>query len=522
MYVLLTLSLLLLAAVTLVALRISRPTASYAWLVAASGILLAWISVFFWQLALPVKLLAGPWLALSRLTTALELVANQSAWVYVISLTALAGAVVLTSPVRIFTVGPTEWAGTLTLLALAIVSILADNPLALVLVWTAIDLTEFFITLRSSTSASISERTVVSFSIRAVGTGFALWASVVGTVNGQAFLFEQTPVQAGIFLLLAAGLRLGVLPLHLPYRNEPVLRRGFGTSLRLTTAVTSLVLLARLPAAAVEARYVPYLMGFVALAALYSAWKWLSAPDELSGRPYWIIGMSALAVSATLRGNSAGSAAWGAALVLFGGLSFLYSARQVWFTRVLAVLGVLLLALPFTLTASGWLGSFPLPFLFWPLFLAVQVMLVAGYLRHLFRPSSTSFAELPSWAQAAYPVGLLLPVLTALLLGFWGWPGAFQLGDWVVSLVMVVLAVIVVFLVIRFQRLGIFESAASGEEDRQSRFLVFQERWVGVFWSLYRSLGRLFIFASNLLEGDGGLLWTLLLLVLFISLLQER
>jgi hypothetical protein len=249
-----------------------------------------------------------------------------------------------------------------------LLSVLADNPLALVLVWTAIDLTEFFNTLRTSNSPSVSERTVVSFSIRAAGTGLVLWTSVVSAVNGQVFLFEKTPTQVGIFLLIAVGLRLGVLPLHLPYRSEPVLRRGFGTSLRLTAAATSLVLLARLPASALDVRYVPYLLGFVALAALYSAWKWLLASDEINGRPYWIIGMSALSIAAAIRGNSAGSAAWGVALLLFGGISFLYSARQVWFTRILAVLGILLFALPFTLTASGWLGEFPLPVLFWRLF----------------------------------------------------------------------------------------------------------------------------------------------------------
>jgi len=480
---------------------------------------LAWVSLFFWQFALPDKLLTGQWITLSISTTALELIANHYAWVYALSLAALAGAVVLTSPARISTVGPAEWVGTLLLLALAIVSILADNPLTLVLVWTAIDLAEVFIVLRSSTSASLSEQTVISFSIRAAGTGFALWASVVTAVNGQTFLFEQTPAQAGIFLLLAAGLRLGVLPLHLSYRNEPILRRGFGTSLRLTTAVTSLVLLARLPASAVETRYLPYLLGFVALAALYSAWKWLTAPDELSGRPYWIIGMSALAVSATLRGNPAGSAAWGAALVLFGGLSFLYSARQVWFTRILAALGVLLLSLPLTLTASGWLGAFPQPVFFWPLFLVAHALLVAGYLRHILRPAKTSFSELPSWAQAAYPVGLLLLCVTALLLGLWGWPGAFQLGAWVVSISLVVLAGLAILVVIRFQRLGVFEAPAS-VEARPSRFVALQDQMAGLFWSLYRNLGRLFSFAANLLEGDGGLLWTLLLLVLFVSLLR--
>jgi hypothetical protein len=357
--------------------------------------------------------------------------------------------------------------------------------------------------------------------MRAVGTGFALWAAVISAVKGQVFLFENTPAEAGIFLLLAAGLRLGVLPLHLPYRTEPDLRRGFGTSLRLTAVVTSLVLLARLPVSSVEARYIPYLLGFVAVAALYSAWKWLSAPDELNGRPYWIIGMSALAVAATLRGNSAGSAAWGVALVLFGGISFLYSARQVWFTRILAALAILLLALPYTLTSSGWLGEFPLPILFWPMFIAAQMMLVAGYIRHLFHVRETSFSELPNWARAAYPLGLAILALTALISGLWGWPGALQVGAWEAAMGLVVLAGVIGFSVFRFRRFISFQTI-SPAENRPSRFAVVQDAVAGILWRFYRIIGRLFTYAANILEGDGGLLWTLLLLVLFVSLLRGR
>jgi hypothetical protein len=521
MYVLLTLLLLLLAAVTLMILRLSRPSVSYAWLAAVLGVIFAWISIFFWQIDLPQRLSPSSWSTLSLFATSPELMADQYAWLYALSLAALAGAIVLTSPARISTVTPASWVATLTLLALALLSVLADNPLALVLAWTAIDLTEFFNTLRSSNSASISERAVISFTIRAAGTGIVLWASVVSAVNGQVFLFENAPAQTGIFLLMAAGLRLGVLPLHLPYRSEPVMRRGFGTNIRLTSAATSLVLLARLPASAVDARYIPYLLGFVAVAALYSAWKWLSAPDELTGRPYWIIGMSALSVAAALRGNAAGSAAWGVALVLFGGISFLYSARQVWFTRILAVLGILLLALPFTLTASGWLAEFPLPVLFWPLFIGAHIMLVAGYIRYLFRAGDASFGELPRWAQAAYPIGLGLLIVTALVSGLWGWSGAMQLGAWVVALVLMFLAGLAVFSIFRF---GGFASpqAPLPAKYNPPMFAVIQDAVAGVLWSVYRAIGRLFAYAANLLEGDGGLLWTLLLLVLFVSLLRER
>jgi hypothetical protein len=59
------------------------------------------------------------------------------------------------------------------------------------------------------------------------------------------------------------------------------------------------------------------------LALLYGAWQWLSAPDELLARPYWLIGMGSLSLLAALRGSQAGSVAWGVGLILYGGLVFL-------------------------------------------------------------------------------------------------------------------------------------------------------------------------------------------------------
>jgi hypothetical protein len=521
MYVLLTLLLLVLASVALVALRVSRPSASYGWLAAALGVLLVWISIFFWQIDLPQHLYSSQWTALSVFSESPELMADQYAWLYAFSLVAVAGAIVLTSPARMSVITPASWVATLILAALALLSILADNPLALVLAWAAIDLAEFFNTLRSSNSASISERAVISFSIRAAGIGIVLWASVISALSGQAYLFENTPPQSGIFLLIAVGLRLGVLPLHLPYRTEPVMRRGFGTNIRLTSAATSLVLLARLPASAIDARYVPYLLGFIAVAALYGGWKWLFAKDELNGRPYWIIGMSALSIAAALRGNPAGSAAWGVALVLFGGISFLYSARQIWFTGILAALGIFLMALPYTLTASGWVGDFPLPFLFWPLFIAAHIMLVAGYIRHLFHAGEIQFSELPRWAQASYPMGLGLMGVTVLIPAFWGWPGALQLGSWIVATVLAILAGLVVFAIFRY---GSFTPSQSSApiEYRASRYAVIQDAIITGLWAAYRAVGRLFGYIANLLEGDGGLLWTLLLLVLLIFVMRGR
>ncbi len=522
MFVLITLILLFLAVVTLVALRLIRPAASYAWLVAALGALLAWISVFFWQMDLPRNFLPGLWTPLTLFSASPLFLVDSFAWLYALSLTAQAVAVIWTAPARGIQFGQMAWAGALAMTALGLLAVLAGNLLTLVLVWTALDLTEIIYTLRNARTPELSERAVLSFSLRAVGTGFAQWASVISAVGGQAFSFAEMPAQAGIFLLLAVGLRLGVLPLHLTYRREPALRRGFGTSLRLTTAASSLVVLVRIPVSALEPNWALALLALTAIAAFYGSWKWFTARDELSARPYWLIGMGALSLAAALRGNSLGSAAWGAALLIFGGMSFLYSAKQIWFSRVLAGLGLALLGLPFTLTASGWQGDFPLEFVFWPLFLTAHAMLVAGYVRHTLRPVDTQWTELLRWAQAVYPLGLAVPVITLLVGGLWGWPGALTLGVWTVGLGTFLLSSLLVLVMLRLPALKPVIAPAETEQFHPSRFTVLQDGIASLFWGIYRLIGRLFTYVSNLLEGDGGLLWTLLLLVLLASFLRGR
>jgi hypothetical protein len=95
------------------------------------------------------------------------------------------------------------------------------------------------------------------------------------------------------------------------------------------------------------------------------------------------------------------------------------------------------------------------------------------------------------------------------------------LGAWVVAIILGILVTLVVFLVFRF---GVFTSlpVPSPIERGSSRFALVQEFLAGGLWQIYRTIGRLFIYASNLLEGDGGLLWTLLILVLFVSLLRAQ
>ena len=521
MFILLTFAFYALALLAIGTLRVLKRSFSYSWLVAALGALLAWGSIFAWQVGLPALVLQNTWQPVNLFSAWPVFFVDETAWVYALALGSLALAVILTAPAQSTGVSSSAWIGTLGLTAMGMLAFLAANPLTLVMVWTGLDLLELGNTLRLARNPNLSERAVISFGIRTLGTGFALWASVT---NGAVLLsFDAISAPSALFLLLAAGLRLGVLPLHLTYRNEPALRRGMGTLLRMTVASSSLVLLARIPGGLVLPGQAIFLQVLLILALLYGAWKWLFEADELAARPYWLIGMGALSLLAALRGSAAGSVAWGTALILFGGLVFLYSSRQRILTLLLSGLTLGLFSLPFTLTATTWQGAASLDWLFWPFAVAGQVMLALGFVRHLWHTSESELANLPRWAQSAYPLGLLILAAMTLLLGLWGWPGALQVGLWPVGLVVGLFSLTALGVWWRISKFGsqTEEGTRVASKDSDSLLARGLEIFAAGLWGLYRTLRRLMDFFSGLLEGDGGLLWTVLVLVLLLIWFQQ-
>src|ERR1051325_4635508 len=327
MFILITVSILVLTALLLVVLRSTLGAYRYSWLIATSGTLFAWLSVFAWQLRMPIEIHLPVWQPAILFPQSPFFVADSIAWAFALSLASLCLAVILTATIRDNFPYPSSWIGLMILTALGILAVTADNPLTLVLLWAAIDLGDLVAQMRIVEKPQLSERIVVSFATRVTGILILLWGDMVSLSNGIVLDFRSAPAQAGIFLILAAGLRLGVLPLHLPYSNDASLRRGFGTGLRMISAASSLILLTRIPSSSLTSPFMPYLMILNALAGLYGAWMWLRAPDELTGRPFLMIGMAALALATALRANPVGAAAWSLLLILAGGALFLTSAQ---------------------------------------------------------------------------------------------------------------------------------------------------------------------------------------------------
>ncbi len=513
MFIILPFLFLLLTALALFILRQVRPGFRFFWLIATGGTLAATISVFLWRFQLPIMFAPLSMELDTPMIFTLAWLVDGLSWPYALALITLATAVIITSVVREGR-DPLAWGGILLLTAFGLLAVTSNNAFSILLAWAALDFSELIVGL-ISVGGEKSESVVIAYASRMAGIGLVIWAIV--TAPGSLMDIRQIPQQAGLFLLLAVGIRMGVLPLHLPYQ-EAGLRRGFGSTLRLVSAASSLVLLGHLPANLMGSTPTSILLIMTALAALYAGWMWVRSAEELTGRPFWLLGMGSLSIGAALSGNPVGSIAWGIALVMGGSLLFLYSARQKSLLWLPLIAFFATTALPFSLTAPGWDGTQSTFWLYWLTHLPGQALLMAGVIKHSLHPGESAFESLPRWAKGIYPLGLGLLALFMLLLGIWGWAGSATIGRWWASLPGVALSIGIAWLVIKRGGRYTLQPASRPTTWLNLFRLAWLYRWL---WSLYRLLARIGNTLAAQLEGESGILWSLVILVLLVSLIVQ-
>lgn len=511
--------LLLFLAALLTLIHSLRPDFGYSWLIAALGILIAWPLILLSNSGVPHSLPLVLWQPESLFFSSPELLIDGISWSFALALGTLTLAVILTDVVRAAEAEWSTWAGCLVLAAVGIVAVFAGNALTLLMAWAALDGIELIILLWHVPSSRAREQVVIAFSARSAGI-FLVWlALLVAAPAGEGFSFDAIPQNISSLLILAAGLRLGVIPLHMPPLHERALRRNLGTMLRLVPAASSLMLLVRTASAGVPESQAGFLLAVVGIAAFISAFSWATAGDELEGRPFWILGMASLSLAAALRNQPAACLAWGLALLISGSILFLTSARH---PSLLWISGLGLLGfcgLPFTPTWNSFTiysGSFSFWLLFFPL---AHALLLAGYARHALRRGQR-LEGVERWVWAIYPLGLFSLPFAHLLIAWRGGTGS-NITSGVSSWMQIIPSLVVLSLATLFWRLQLIKPdwvMAVGKVLTPS----ISFGWVyKVLWWSYRSVGKGVDFITRVMEGQAGVLWAFLLLTLLFAFLAQ-
>jgi hypothetical protein len=417
-----------------------------------------------------------------------------------------------------------------------LVAVCAGNMLTLLMAWAALDIIELVILLNQVLQSQVRERIVVAFTARMAGIGLALLAGIIPWSHGISLAFNSIDQSSSIYLVLAAGLRLGVLPFHLPIIQQLPIRRGLGTILRLVPAAASYILLVRVAEVGVLGPATPYLLGFAALGGLYAGFHWMTSGEELDGRPFWIIGTGSLAVASAILKQPLACAAWGIASILSGGLIFAMSIRHKNIIPALAIGLIGLSALPFSPTWAGtglyqYSSSIvgvinpPLFYLLTISFLLVHALLLAGFARHglrgLISAQKPTKEHIEKWVWLLYPIGLAFILVTHFLVGYMLQTSirGTSLESWIMGIAAVILSVLIGLL---FRRLspGILE-ITEWRKGPASPSINSVESVYRLMWRFYRLLTRMTSMVSSILEGDGGILWALVLFALIFVFLQR-
>lgn len=533
MFILVPPLLLLLGALAIVIADKSKPKYARSWLIAISTTFAAWIIIGIFRLYLPSTVNLLDWKPEALFLASPKLSIDYLTWPYAMALITICLASILTDTARSQQESnPISWAASMSITAIGLIALLAGNPLTMVMAWAFVDIVELVYFLTSQPKGKFTQRTISAFTVRLLSIMAFIWATMVGWTEVGYFDFTEMPSRAGIYFLIAAGLRLGVLPLNLPFFEEPDLNRGSGTLLRLAPVASSLGVIAYLPIDALIIRpfWVLPIRILTTLSILYASIMWASRESETEARPFWIIALAGLAITSAINGMAAYSRAWGVALLLTGSLLFLFHPR-IKRLRFLLMIGMLgMIALPYTPAASGWMGLVGQSLNFWGvLMILAHAILILGYIRYILTARSAT-TGLETWAKITFPLGFILIIQTNIALGIVGWPGVFTGELWLPSIISII---IVSATVIAFWRLNIspYEIQFSENNKTVTRIRAISHRIQTIFsfqWFYqvllagYHSLSRVFITIISILEGEGGILWSIVLLILIITIIFSQ
>jgi hypothetical protein len=507
MLLLLPAALLLISLLAVLILAQIPRTARYVWLIAIGGAGLSWISLFSLYPFLPLGI-ELPLQGLPEEKLAFQV--EMPGWIYALTLLSLTLAVLLADLPNEIPQRPVIAFGNLILALMGMMAIFSATPLTLAFLWAAIDLSEWVALVRSAASPHAIRSLSLGMGLRILGLLLLLCAGVVSLREGIPLRVGQIAPQATPLLAIALALRLGIFPLHLPYPQESLLRRGFGTQLRAVAIASAVALLAYLPA--IPSPLLWWLVTPLGLAGLLASWNWLNASDALDGRVFWGMAAGSMAIFSALVGDREGSLAWGVLTLSGGGLLFLlaFDHRAL---RAFTLIGWWALSgLPYSLAAASAWDVYPMGMRIGMGIL--QTLLGLGYLLHWQR-KRPPLEEQPTWVRNTHFLAILLLSILLIALGFWQ-PA--PVSQALFALPAVILTWALFLLRRRLRILSPLRAHWIHPTGSRSWWQLSET----VLDLLYRLLNALFQGFNNLLEGASGLLWSLLVLLILLTFFLTR
>jgi len=494
------------------------------WLISTLISLINWGIILAFKWLIPIKFVNLDWFPfLDYFQESIVFTLDQYSWAIAFALASIQLAILLTDSTRLDELPSLNiWAGIFVINAIGYLAVLSNSLLAIFLLWTLIDFVELIIVLLTVRSIEMVNVGVISFAVKMAGIIFLMITVFRSYSLGIPLSFEKLSVEVSPFVLVAVGLRLGVIPFNLPYLKEIPLRIGLGNTIRMVGVASGLAILIRIsPSLSQNLTAILFLPVF-ALAGFVASLMWLVSKNELVGRPYWIISLASFSIFSAIKGDTVSSLLWAIDLLVIGSVIFLYSEKdkRILFLPMFAILG--LSGLPFTPSAFGWHALADPKMIFTSIINLVSVsFLMLGFIRHTLQPGHDLKSK-EKWLWVVYPSGLFFLVLSQWLIFLVSTFDWITFGVTWASLIAFLLAMIVLAVLRRINRVVKYTEWLISLLNRFGAIIisVLSLNWLyKALWYGLRVVSAIVNLFSSILESQTGIIWIFIIIAVMVTII---
>ncbi|MDO9546950.1 MAG: hypothetical protein Q7J07_09430 [Pelolinea sp.] len=443
---------------------------------------------------------------------------NNSNWPISISYFSLLLAFLLSSIIHIKgSESLYEWVEMVVLIVSGWVFILAGDYWSILIGWTLIDFVELIFHFRHKVLSP--DKFYFHFLIKFLGSLILIFGISRSFQLNPFGLFEKNVEGIGLIIPLAAFLHSGISSNFSERSDLESFPNKMIIFLKIISFITSFFLLIYLPQPNLglisSLVFKIFLFGF----AILQMYKWASVKDEIPGIRKLLLAFGSVLCLIFFSGLGEYIEIWLILLIVPFGWLYLYTDRDPKLQVFLFLSGFFLTGIPFSLTFQGlfqlsvqgqWIDLF---FVLIPMTIALS-----GFINHGLKKSG-NFDGLEPWYQVFYLIGLFFPLLTTSAIVLRNpKPSISSLSSWWIGLSMVLISSLLCFYQFRAEK-TVFESKLIQKRNSGllpsiiMGFQFFIERVIFL-------LDNLLLFFSSLFEADGGILWSIVFLVLFITILN--
>jgi hypothetical protein len=509
------------AAIAVVVLQYVPKGTGIAWLISVLGSISAWVLVLVIKSRLPYSFSTSLFLNLGVESVLPAFQFDIINWPFVLSICGLVVGALMVSSARIGVDSNCwEWAGILLLGALGISGCLSANILTAVVILGLFDLVDVTIILLTGESKENINESLKNAVWRLISlvlfmTAFAWQMSQTGAADDWKTLLPGP----GYVILAGCMLRMTLIPSTKITGNPRKSTNGLYVTRFIVGFLMSTALVIQLPFHSGESIWKNVLLIYLFIISLISTFM-IIRNRENEQTLFWQIFAGSLVCAEYLYGFSAAGIFFTITAAVISQVLILnypvsrYS-KGIGFFALLGFSG-----LPFTPNNTGlagfnWNGQIP-----GFLFLFPAIIAFFAFIRNLLNKTSKTNPDEERWAGFLSPTGLIFPIITPWIISLNWLPDRFVMNVSIQALI-VSFAGTGLFLAELFHFMNIDAlnariNSMTGIIKQRASVLTSKSNI-----SFELDIQRPAHFLTELFEGDGGILWAILCLVLVITIIQS-